>query len=146
MYFYFRFLIYDDLMNTPIVNTTFRFVKRLYQQYLPEGFDQFQLDQAMIQKNKWVSKGLQAQLSDEEIEVLALTALLARISMIDNKQSVSASKLIAERFLAEQNFPSKRILSLLHAIDVVHKKATPCQHWERILMGDLFEEIGDVWP
>lgn len=146
MYFYSRFLIYDDLMNTPIVNTTFLFVKRLYYQYLPEGFDQFQLDQAMIQKNIWVSKGLQAQLTDQEIEVLALTALLARIGMVDNKQGASASKLIAERFLKEQNFPSKRILSLLHAIDVVHKKATPAQHWERIMRSDLFEEIGDVWP
>ncbi len=133
-------------MNTPIVNTTFRFVKRLYQQYLPEGFDQFQLDQAMIQKNKWVSKGLQAQLSDEEIEALALTALLARIGMIDNEQSASASKFIAERFLTEQNFPSRRILSLLHAIDVVHKKATPCQHWQGIMVSDLVEEIGDIWP
>ena len=144
MYFYFRFLIYDDLMNTPIVNTTFRFVKRLYHQYLPEGFDQFQLDQAMIQKNQWVRKALQAQLSDEEIETLALTALLARIGIIDNKQIVSASKLIAERFLAEQNFTSKRILSLLHAIDVVHQKATPCQHWERIMISNPFEEIGIV--
>lgn len=109
-------------MNSPIVNNTFLFVKYLYKAYLPAGFDRFVFDQAVKEKNVWVSKGLQAGLSDVELEILALTALLHRVGIIENLKSYcQVSRTIAERYLQEQQYPSKRIPSILHAISVANK-------------------------
>lgn len=135
-------------MNSPIVNNTFQFVQYLYRSYLPKGFDRFELDQAMSEKNAWVSKGLQAGLSDTELETLALTALLHRVGIIETFRSYSkVSRTIAERYLKEQKFPSKRIASILHAISVANKGGQMAhQRLEQIIVSKAQVEVGDIWP
>ena len=135
-------------MNSPIVNKTFLFVKYLYKSYLPTGYDRFELDQAVQEKNSWVSKGLQAGLTDTELESLALTALLHRVGIIESLRSYSlVSRTIAERYLREQKYPTKRIASILHAITVANKGSYQAhQRLEQIILSQTQMEMGDVWP
>lgn len=135
-------------MNSPIVNNTFQFVQYLYRSYLPKGFDRFEMDQAVFEKNAWVSKGRRAGLSDIELETLALTALLHRVGIIETFRSYSkVSRTIAERYLKEQKFPSKRIASILHAISVANKGGQMAhQRLEQIILSKAKAEVVDIWP
>ncbi|NRB48606.1 MAG: hypothetical protein HRU41_13095 [Saprospiraceae bacterium] len=135
-------------MNSPIVNNTFQFVQYLYRSYLPKGFDRFEMDQAVFEKNAWVSKGRRAGLSDTELETLALTALLHRVGIIETFRSYSkVSRTIAERYLKEQKFPSKRIASILHAISVANKGGQMAhQRLEQIILSKAKAEVVDIWP
>ena len=135
-------------MNSPIVNKTFLFVKYLYTAYLPTGFDRFELDQAVQEKNTWVNRGLKAGLTDSELETLALTALLHRVGIIETLRSYSqVSRTIAERYLREQHYPSKRIASILHAIAVANKGSYLAhQRLEQIILSKTKKDVGDVWP
>lgn len=125
-------------MNSPIVNNTFLFVKHLYTCYLPKGFDRFQLDQAIQEKNSWVSKGLKADLTDTELEILALTALLHRVGIIETLRSYSpVSRTIAQRYLREQHYPTKRISSTLRAMAVANQGShTARQRLELVILSE----------
>ncbi|MEZ5040410.1 MAG: hypothetical protein R2828_10970 [Saprospiraceae bacterium] len=134
-------------MNTPIVNTTFRFVRRMFRQHLPEGFDRFQLDQAVILKNSWVSKGLKRGLEDEALEILALTALLCHVGIIEQlNEHTASSQFIAKCFLEEEGYGKHQIQLLLHALAVANQDCPPISVLEEIINQDKRVEIGDVWP
>ena len=105
-------------MNTRIVNETFRFVKWLYGRFLPPGYNDFQLEQSMAVKNKSILVGRRARLKDQELEILALSALLYNTGCIEGQyQNRAVSVTIAKGFLKEQGLSSSKIAKVLSCIE-----------------------------
>ena len=147
-------------MNAPIVNDAFQFVRSLYKKYLPLGFRAFQLDQGMELKNLCTSIGLRQGLSDDEMEILALAALLHNIGSIEGEfENREVSKAIAERYLQEQNYPVMDIFQVLACIAATRAESTPRTRLSGIIQAAKFsnvkgrdrkrekkDEVGDLWP
>lgn len=144
-------------MNAPIVNDAFQFVKCLYRKYLPAGFRSLQLDQGMELKNLCTSRGLRKGLTDEEMEILALAALLHNTGSIEGVfDDPAVSQTIAERFLRERNYPDTVISQVLSCIAATHLDSTPQTSLGRFIQSVKFSkigsypkkqgEVGDLWP
>lgn len=146
-------------MNSPIVNRTYCFVKKLYSDFLPPGYCDFQLDLSMDLKNRAVSTGLQHDLSDEQIELLCLAALLHNTGCVESQLSDrTVSKAIASKFLAEQRVSQDIQRSVLQLIDATLIENVPQTRLAKIFQATKFkpinpwlilnghQEIGDVWP
>ena len=146
-------------MNTPIVNNAFRFVKWLYEEFLPDGLSDWQLDQSMELKNYTVRLGIQKRCSEKELEILALAALLHNTGCVEGQHDKrQVSKKIAERFLLEQKYSSKAIQQVLFCIDHTVKGKTSSNRLAKIIRQAKFQstfasrlpdsklEIGDLWP
>jgi len=113
-------------MNTPIVNNTFRFVKWLFNEFLPAGYSDFQLDQGMQLKNSCIALGRWEKLADQELENLALSALLHNTGCVEGEyRSKRISKLIAKNYLQEQGLEHERISGILQGIDATSERGIP---------------------
>ncbi|MCH2085269.1 MAG: hypothetical protein MK226_22985 [Saprospiraceae bacterium] len=147
-------------MNSPIVNDTFRFVKWLYTEFLPAGYRDFQLDLAMDLKNDCVTKGLQSKMTNQQIEVLSLAALLHNVGCIEGQyQSRVVSKIIARNFLEEKGYFDWDIQNVEQTIEATSPYASFTDSCGQIIHslkfkqmhiiadGELqLEAIGDVFP
>jgi hypothetical protein len=104
-------------MNTRIVNETFLFVKWLYGRFLPPGYGDFQLERSMATKNTSVLIGRKAQLDDDELEIMALAALLYNVGCIEGQyENRAVSITIARSFLEEQGLRSSSIAKVIACI------------------------------
>lgn len=147
-------------MNVPIVNDAFLFVRTMYIKYLPVGFRDFQLDQGMVLKNICTSIGLRKGLNDDEIEILALAALLHNIGSIEGEfENREVSKAIAERYLLEKQYPVVDIFQVLACISATQAESIPRTRLSRIIQAAKYSgqkqvrekkekrgEVGDLWP
>ncbi|MCI5082653.1 MAG: hypothetical protein MRY78_13220 [Saprospiraceae bacterium] len=147
-------------MNSPIVNDTFRFVKWLYAEFLPVGYRDFQLDLAMELKNDCISEGIRHGLLDEQLEILALAALLHNIGCIEGQyHQKEVSKTIAANFLEEQHYFDWNIDKVLAAIEATADDGLPMNESGRIIRQlkfkqhdalatnhTLLREMGDIYP
>lgn len=109
-------------MNTRIVNETFSFVQWLYERFLPVGYRDFQLDLSLELKNKSIIAGRRANFNDQELEVLALSALLYNAGCIEGQYDDRAvSKTIARNFLKEQELPENKISQVIGCIEATQE-------------------------
>lgn len=146
-------------MNAPIVNDAFKFVRWLYKKYLPVGFCDLQLDQGMALKNQCTSIGLRKDLKDEEIEILALAAILHNTGSIEGEfEDRIVSQTIAGRFLREKAYPQNRIEEVLACIAATQVSNLPQSRLAQLIHSVRFsnhyipndtprwDEVGDLWP
>ena len=148
-------------MNSPIVNDTFRFVKWLYAEFLPIGYRDFQLDLAVELKNSCTSCGLQRGLSDQELEILSIAALLHNIGCIEGQyHDRTVAKTIAHSFLAEKGLLEWKIEKVEYAIEATAEESTPKGQLAALIRQLKFkqaariaaykrfqtQQIGDVFP
>ena len=147
-------------MNTAIVNKAYRFTKWLYREFLPSGYRDFELDQAMDLKNNCVRAGLKRKFSDAELEVMALASLLHNTGCVEGQYTDKhASVVIAANFLKEHGYPPKRIKSVLHCIEATAEDARAINRSAKLMQRIKFRiqaiqgknaegcpEVGDLWP
>lgn len=146
-------------MNVPIVNDAFKFVRYLYQKYLPVGFRDLQLDQGMELKNLCTSVGLRKGLKDDEIEILALAAILHNTGSIEGEfDRRMVSQTIAGRYLTEKAYPTHRIEEVLACIAATQADYSPQTNLACLIQTIRFSnnyqpqkkqkrgEVGDLWP
>ncbi len=145
-------------MNNPIVNKTYSFVRNLYREYLPKGYWEFQLDLGMEMKNHLITLGLLRQLPDEELEVLALSAILHNTGCIEGQyEEKKVSLTIAEAFLRENDYPEDYLLQVCSCIEATQIGFNPRNRLEKMMKTVshgaaqrhlLYElpEVGDLWP
>lgn len=121
-------------MNTPIVNDTFRFVKWVLYDFLPEHAAVLRFHQAMDVKNEAVSRALSKDLTDDEIETLALSALLHAAGYIErNKFKQQVSLAIARPFLTENGVDKLRITQICNNIKAMNQYICPENGMERLI-------------
>ncbi len=145
-------------MNNPIVNETYSFVRGLYREYLPDGYWRFQLDLGMEMKNQLVTLGLIRRLSDEELEILSLAAMLHNTGCIEGQyDEKEVSLTIADTFLREMNYHPDRIDIVMECIIATQAGFPPSGQLQKMMrevsrgvmqrqgLYDL-PEIGDIWP
>ena len=146
-------------MNSPIVNDAFRFVKWLYDEFLPPALSEWQLDQCMELKNYCVRLALQRKFPEKDIEIVALAAILHNTGCVEGQHVKRlVSKKIAERFLLEQKYGRKRIKDVLDCIDSTQKRKRATDSMGRLIQEAKFctnptaqfhnakLEVGDIWP
>ncbi|GJM32131.1 MAG: hypothetical protein DHS20C18_11320 [Saprospiraceae bacterium] len=145
-------------MNNPIVNKTYSFVRSLYREYLPAGYWEFQLDLSMEMKNRLITLGLIRRLPDEEMEILALAAMLHNTGCIEGQYGgKEVSMTIADTFLREMNYQPEligKVMQCISATESAHPLHNKLQKMIRqvqvgiMQMQNQYEmpEVGDLWP
>ena len=129
-------------MDTRIVDETLRFVKWLYTRFLPAGYRDFQWDLSLEFKNNSLVAGRRANFNDQELEVLAISALLYNAGCIEGQYYDRAvSKTIARSFLEEQHLPENKIYQVLGCID-----ATQSSFNARNKMEELIQWVQKATP
>lgn len=146
-------------MNTPIVNDSFRFVKWLFGEFLPKGYQDMELEQAIELKNNCVILGRRKGLKDQDLEILSLAALFHNAGCIERQYDTRVvSKTIARKFLLEQYFTVPKVKLVLSCIDATLEGYQPTSILEKLIREVKFHQIkkrsnrknistvGDVWP
>lgn len=121
-------------MNTPIVINTFRFVRKIYREFLPINCSQYHLDKGMELKNNSVSIGLQCGMTDEELEIMSLAAILHNVSCVQYEENnLRMSLFIARTFLTEERLSEEKIIQVLACIYSLVPDYSPRNKMEIIL-------------
>lgn len=146
------------IMNSAIVNKSFIFINWLYKEFLPIGYRDFQLDQSMELKNNCVSKGLQEGLCDEELEIVATSAILHNVGCIEGAlHDKRTSIAIASNFLSEMSYAKEKTALVIGCIAATQENYAARSVIESLIQDVKFNlsinlqaqnilEIGDFWP
>lgn len=133
----------QTVISTPIVEKAHKHIERLLTEELPERMVYHNFEHTMKVTESALLLGNAKQLSEEELEVLALASLFHDTGFTKTYQGhEEASKAIAREFLQGQQFPPEKINRVLHCIDATKLTYQPNGTLESIMKDADLSSLG----